>query len=60
MKIVLAFDEGPGIGLGHRRRVEGLAHELAVLGFDVDMHVLGPEGVAGDIVLVDSSSRPRR
>lgn len=54
MKIVLAFDEGPGIGLGHRRRVEGLAHELTVLGFEVDMHVLGSEGVAGDIVLVDS------
>ncbi len=31
----------PGIGLGHRRRVEGLAHELDVLGFDVEMHVLG-------------------
>jgi UDP-2,4-diacetamido-2,4,6-trideoxy-beta-L-altropyranose hydrolase len=54
VKIVCAFDEGPGIGLGHRRRVEGLAHELGVLGFDVDMHVLGPEAVVGEIVLVDS------
>lgn len=54
VKIVLAFDEGPGIGLGHRRRVEGLAHELGVLGFDVEMHVLGPEAVFDDIVLVDS------
>ena len=54
MNIVLAFDEGPGIGLGHRRRVEGLAHELDVLGFDVEMHVLGPDAVVGDIVLVDS------
>lgn len=54
MEIVLAFDEGPGIGLGHRRRIEGLAHELDVLGFDVDLHVLGPDAVVGDIVLVDS------
>ena len=53
-KIVLAFDEGPGIGLGHRRRVEGLAHELGVLGFHVEMHVLGSEAVADEIVLVDS------
>ena len=54
MNIILAFDEGPGIGLGHRRRVEGLAHELDVLGFDVEMHVLGSDAVVGDIVLVDS------
>jgi spore coat polysaccharide biosynthesis predicted glycosyltransferase SpsG len=54
VKIVCAFDEGPGIGLGHRRRVEGLAHELDVLGFDVDMHVLGSDAVVGDIVLFDS------
>ncbi|HEV7523579.1 MAG TPA: hypothetical protein VGP92_01355 [Acidimicrobiia bacterium] len=54
MKIVLAFDEGPGIGLGHRRRVEGLAQELDVLGFDAELHVLGPEAVVGDVVLVDS------
>ncbi len=52
--MVCAFDEGPGIGLGHRRRVEGLAHELDVLGFDVEMHVLGPDAVVGDIVLFDS------
>jgi spore coat polysaccharide biosynthesis predicted glycosyltransferase SpsG len=54
VKIVLAFDEGPGIGLGHRRRVEGLAHELDVVGFDVEMHVLGADAVVGDTVLVDS------
>jgi spore coat polysaccharide biosynthesis predicted glycosyltransferase SpsG len=54
VNIVLAFDEGPGIGLGHRRRIEGLAHELDVLGLDVEFHVLGAEAVAGDIVLVDS------
>jgi UDP-2,4-diacetamido-2,4,6-trideoxy-beta-L-altropyranose hydrolase len=54
VKIVLAFDEGPGIGLGHRRRVEGLAQELDVVGFDVELHVLGAEAVEDDIVLVDS------
>jgi UDP-2,4-diacetamido-2,4,6-trideoxy-beta-L-altropyranose hydrolase len=52
--ITLAFDEGPGIGLGHRRRVEGLAHELTVVGLGVDVHVLGDHAVVGDIVLVDS------
>ncbi len=54
VKIVCAFDEGPGIGLGHRRRVEGLAHELEEHGFEIEMHVLGSESVVGDIVLVDS------
>jgi UDP-2,4-diacetamido-2,4,6-trideoxy-beta-L-altropyranose hydrolase len=52
--IRLAFDEGPGIGLGHRRRVEGLAHELAAVGLALDMHVLGDDSAVGDIVLVDS------
>ena len=54
MKIVLAFDEGPGVGLGHRRRVESLALELAGFGIASEMHVLGDESVSGDIVLVDS------
>jgi UDP-2,4-diacetamido-2,4,6-trideoxy-beta-L-altropyranose hydrolase len=54
MKIVLAFDEGPGIGLGHRRRVEGLASGLLDIGFTVEMHVIGDGAVVGDIVLVDS------
>jgi UDP-2,4-diacetamido-2,4,6-trideoxy-beta-L-altropyranose hydrolase len=54
VKLVVAFDEGPGIGLGHRRRVEGLAHELDVLGVDVEMHVLADDSVSGELVLVDS------
>jgi spore coat polysaccharide biosynthesis predicted glycosyltransferase SpsG len=64
MKIVCAFSEGPGIGLGHRRRVEGLARQLAALGFSVDARVLDAEtddgavagdgAVTGEIVLVDS------
>jgi UDP-2,4-diacetamido-2,4,6-trideoxy-beta-L-altropyranose hydrolase len=54
MKIVLAFDEGPGIGLGHRRRVEGLACGLVDLGCAVELHVIGEDAVVGEIVLVDS------
>jgi UDP-2,4-diacetamido-2,4,6-trideoxy-beta-L-altropyranose hydrolase len=54
MNIVLAFDEGPGIGLGHRRRVEGLACELDELGFAVDLHVIGSDAVVGEVVLIDS------
>jgi len=55
MSIVLAFDEGPGIGLGHRRRVEGLAHALDELGLPTEMYVLLGEGsVAAEVLLVDS------
>jgi UDP-2,4-diacetamido-2,4,6-trideoxy-beta-L-altropyranose hydrolase len=54
LRIVLAFDEGPGIGLGHRRRVEGLACGLVDLGGAVEMHVIGDGPVVGDVVLVDS------
>lgn len=54
MKIVLAFDEGPGIGLGHRRRVEGLACGLVDIGCAVEMRVIGDGSVVGDFVLVDS------
>ncbi|MDQ1475972.1 MAG: hypothetical protein QOE62_1201 [Actinomycetota bacterium] len=54
MNIVCAFSEGLGVGLGHRRRVEGLGRELVALGLSVDAHVLGDEAVTGDIVLVDS------
>src|SRR4051794_37567860 len=54
MNIVCAFSEGPGVGLGHRRRVEGLARQLGAQGFAVDTRVLGAEAVTGEIVLVDS------
>lgn len=54
MQVVCAFDEGPGIGLGHRRRVEGLARRLLALGFSVDLRVLGDQTVAAEIVVVDS------
>ena len=54
--IVAAFDEGPDIGLGHRRRVECLQHELAA-GESRSSYALDPLGadrVEGDVVLVDS------
>jgi spore coat polysaccharide biosynthesis predicted glycosyltransferase SpsG len=54
VNIVCAFSEGPGIGLGHRRRVEGLARQLVALGLSVEARVLGDEAVTGEIVLVDS------
>jgi spore coat polysaccharide biosynthesis predicted glycosyltransferase SpsG len=57
--VLLVFDEGPGAGLGHRRRVETLAAELGPRGhecrltpFDADRRVVS--GGAGDIVIVDS------
>ncbi|MDQ1382062.1 MAG: hypothetical protein QOJ71_2781 [Actinomycetota bacterium] len=54
MNIVCAFSEGPGIGLGHRRRVEGLARQLVALGLSVEARVLGDDAVTGEILLVDS------
>jgi spore coat polysaccharide biosynthesis predicted glycosyltransferase SpsG len=54
VNIVCAFSEGPGVGLGHRRRVEGLGRELVAQGLSVDARVLGDEAVTGEIVLVDS------
>ena len=54
MNIVCAFSEGPGIGLGHRRRVESLARQLVALGLSVEARVLGDDAVTGEILLVDS------
>ncbi len=52
--IVGAFDEGPGIGLGHRRRVEGIQRELAGFGIGCELREIASAPVEGDIVLVDS------
>jgi UDP-2,4-diacetamido-2,4,6-trideoxy-beta-L-altropyranose hydrolase len=52
--IVAAFDEGPGIGLGHRRRVESLQRELVALGVATDLRAVGDTLIEGDVVLVDS------
>jgi spore coat polysaccharide biosynthesis predicted glycosyltransferase SpsG len=53
--VTLAFDEGPGVGLGHRRRCEAIATALRSMGI---AHSFAPlqNGVAveGDAVVVDS------
>lgn len=52
-----AFDEGPGIGLGHRRRMQVLARELDVVGIDTELVPLG-DGVEppahASLLVVDS------
>jgi spore coat polysaccharide biosynthesis predicted glycosyltransferase SpsG len=53
----LLFDEGPGAGLGHRRRMEALAAELTDRGHDCVLVPLGETAVAAvaaDVVVVDS------
>lgn len=52
---MITFDEGPGAGLGHRRRVEALAAELTGRGHDCGLLSLPKIGVvSGDLVVVDS------
>ncbi|HEX5096844.1 MAG TPA: hypothetical protein VFX21_12550, partial [Acidimicrobiia bacterium] len=52
---VFLFDEGPGIGLGHRRRCEALANELQLLDWSTRLVPLaGANRVAAQIVVVDS------
>ena len=53
--MLLAFDEGPGVGLGHRRRMEALAAELASRAHECTLLPLG-SGTPGahDVVMVDS------
>jgi spore coat polysaccharide biosynthesis predicted glycosyltransferase SpsG len=53
----LLFDEGPGAGLGHRRRMETLEAELTDRGHDCVLVALGTGAaatVAADAVVVDS------
>jgi UDP-2,4-diacetamido-2,4,6-trideoxy-beta-L-altropyranose hydrolase len=55
MLITLLFDEGPGIGLGHRRRMEVLAGALDALGFDNELRRLRPdENVDAAFLVIDS------
>jgi spore coat polysaccharide biosynthesis predicted glycosyltransferase SpsG len=54
-RITLAFDEGPGIGLGHHRRMEALQHELDAREFRCTKVSLGESSmVAGSIAVIDS------
>jgi spore coat polysaccharide biosynthesis predicted glycosyltransferase SpsG len=53
----LVFDEGPGVGLGHRRRMEALGAELTGRGHDCVLVALDPTSTASvtaDVVVVDS------
>jgi spore coat polysaccharide biosynthesis predicted glycosyltransferase SpsG len=54
-EVLLTFDEGPGAGLGHRRRVEALAAELAGRGHDCRLLSLPKFGLLrSDVAVVDS------
>jgi UDP-2,4-diacetamido-2,4,6-trideoxy-beta-L-altropyranose hydrolase len=53
----LLFDEGPGVGLGHRRRIETIGIELAGRGHQcvlVSLNETTVETVAADAVVIDS------
>jgi UDP-2,4-diacetamido-2,4,6-trideoxy-beta-L-altropyranose hydrolase len=53
----LVFDEGSGVGLGHRRRMEALGTELTSRGHDcvyVALDATSTAAVAADVVVVDS------
>jgi spore coat polysaccharide biosynthesis predicted glycosyltransferase SpsG len=53
--VTLAYDDGPGAGLGHRRRLEALAAELEARGWWCPTVALRDRArVAGDLVVVDS------
>ena len=39
---ILVCDEGPGVGLGHRRRCEAIAGELRRVGFSPAIVTAGP------------------
>ncbi len=51
---VLVCDEGPGVGLGHRRRCEAVAAELRTVGFSPAIVAAGRGVIAAPVVVVDS------
>jgi spore coat polysaccharide biosynthesis predicted glycosyltransferase SpsG len=53
LNVVLAYDVGPGVGLGHRRRVEALAEAFDRLGVPGELTESRP-GLTADIAVVDS------
>ena len=53
-RVALVFDEGPGAGVAHRRRMEALARAFAALGYECDLRPGAFEAVA-PIVVVDSN-----
>jgi spore coat polysaccharide biosynthesis predicted glycosyltransferase SpsG len=56
MNVILTFYEGPGVGLGHRRRMEALAAELTSRAHDCRLVPLDSlaRTVVHDVVIVDS------
>jgi len=53
----LLFDEGSGVGLGHRRRMEALGAELTIRGHDcvfVALDATSTAAVSADVAVVDS------
>jgi spore coat polysaccharide biosynthesis predicted glycosyltransferase SpsG len=60
MHISLVYDEGPGRGLGHRRRMEGLAAALNELGVSTELVPLEVDFSAVDAVAptIASASTP--
>lgn len=53
-RVVLVFDDGPGAGMGHRRRMWALGTALQGLGYLPDLVPSGGGGVDADVVVVDS------
>ncbi len=52
--VLLYCDEGPGVGLGHRRRCEGIAEALRVRGIQTAVLAVSDGIVAAPFVVVDS------
>lgn len=53
-RAVLVFDDGPGAGMGHRRRMSALATAMAMLGVRPELAPDGDGSVVADLVVVDS------
>lgn len=54
MRVVLVGDEGPGRGLGHRRRLQAIARALGGIGVATEVRAGGEAPVSAPIVVVDS------
>jgi len=52
--VVIGFDTGPGVGLGHQRRMETLARALQRRGRVVELRPLDDAALAAPTVVIDS------
>ena len=58
LTVTCAYDDGPGVGLGHRRRCEAIATALASIdGVTVSVAPIGRAPFATDVLVVDSYRR---